>query len=117
LLHCLSARRIRDGSTLIEESLKEPEVWIAEVVFQKDCTADKSTEYSRPKMFRVGFPELVILFVTALFLFGPKWLPWLSHPSRFVSVVQPIANKTFFTMLALLLGLFFVAELWITRPY
>jgi hypothetical protein len=31
LLHCLSARRIRDGSTLIEESLKEPEVGIREI--------------------------------------------------------------------------------------
>jgi hypothetical protein len=59
-------------------------------------------------MFRLGFPELVILFAAALFLFRPK-----SLSIREISLAEVTANKTFFILLTVLLVLFVLAELWI----
>ena len=59
-------------------------------------------------MFRLGFPELVILFGAALFLFRPR-----SLSTREISLAEVSADKTFLTLLAALLVLFVLAELWI----
>ena len=61
-------------------------------------------------MFRLGFPELVILFGAVLFLFRPK-----SLSTREISLAELTANKTFFILLTVLLVLFVLAELWIAR--
>jgi hypothetical protein len=65
-------------------------------------------------MFKFGFPELVIFFAIVLFLFRPRSLFSLSRFRRETLLALLAENRTFFTLLAILLVLFILAEFWIT---
>jgi len=59
-------------------------------------------------MGRLGLPELLIIFCTAIFVFGPRGIRLLQSDAA-----TKTFNRDFFLSLTLILVLFALAELWL----
>ena len=57
-------------------------------------------------MGRLGLPELLIIFCTAIFVFGPRGIRWLQSDAA-----TKTFNRNFFLLLTLILAFFALAEL------
>jgi hypothetical protein len=68
-------------------------------------------------MFRLGFPQLLIIAVIAMLVFGPKRPPWQNGPG-FDALTEPTptVNKTFFIVLGIIVILVALAEVWLAAP-
>ncbi len=60
---------------------------------------------------KLGLPEMIIIFCTALLIWGPR----LTEGLRFDAPTTTF-NKAFFVALTLILALFTLAELWLLGP-
>ena len=64
-------------------------------------------------MFRLGYLELVVISIAALFLFRAEVSTLFTGPRVEIDAAQPTINQAFVTRLGTLLGLFILAELWL----
>jgi hypothetical protein len=74
-------------------------------------SSPKTVPVKNITVMRLGFAEMVMIFVVALLVFAPV----VADRKRFNALTATF-NKTFFLALTVILALFTLAELWLFGP-